>query len=296
MTQQEKTGVIVKGLGGLYYAMDDSGTIHVLRAKGAFRRQGITPTIGDRIRYSPGKGEADGWIEEILPRDNCLVRPPVANIRHLLFVLAPEPEPDLMLLDAMLVMAREQRIDPVLVVNKCELNPSLADLLREQYAHAEIPVAEVSAVTGQGLSSLQSVLREGICCFAGQSGVGKSTLVSALTGLSLESGEISPKTAHGRHTTRRAELLIKDGYRVLDTAGFSLLTLWESMDPIRLKEYYPDFAPYEGDCRFQPCYHQSEPGCAVLAAVEHGELSAARVERYHQLLDRVRQAWRNRYE
>ena len=90
--------------------------------------------------------------------------------------------------------------------------------------------------------------------------------------------------------------MVKDGFQVLDTAGFSLLELWERMEPVQLKDYYPEFAPYESMCRFQPCYHHSEPDCAVLAAVRAGELSEARVARYNLLLQKVKESWRNRYE
>ncbi len=296
MTTQMQTGIILKGVGGLYYARGKTDTVYVLRAKGAFRRQHITPIVGDQIHFTPGEGEEHGWIEEVLPRKNQLIRPPVANIGHLIFVLSPQPEPDLLLLDTMLIMAREQHIDPVIVVNKCELSPALGDQIRAEYAGAEAQVLEVSAETGYGLDALAAVLRDGICCFAGQSGVGKSSLLSAITGLALTSGEISRKIARGKNTTRHAELLVKDGYHVLDTAGFSLLELPSPMDPVTLREYYPEFAPYEGQCRFQPCYHASEPDCAVTAAVQRGDISPARVARYHLLLEKVRLAWRNRYE
>ena len=126
--------------------------------------------------------------------------------------------------------------------------------------------------------------------------VGKSTLLCAATGLKLQTGEISQKIRRGRHTTRHAELLYSGEYRVLDTPGFSLLELWEGLEPIRLKEYYPEFAPYEGQCRFSPCYHLSEPGCAVLEAARAGEVSPARLERYHLLLKKAQEAWRNRYD
>ena len=126
--------------------------------------------------------------------------------------------------------------------------------------------------------------------------MGKSTLLCAATGLKLQTGEISQKIRRGRHTTRHAELLYSGEYRVLDTPGFSLLELWEGLEPIRLKEYYPEFAPYEGRCRFSPCYHLSEPGCAVLEAARAGKVSPARLERYHLLLKKAQEAWRNRYD
>ena len=115
-------GVIVKGVGGLYYARDEQGTVHVLRAKGKFRKQRITPMVGDRICFTPGEGDEHGWVEEILPRDSELIRPPVANIRHIVLVMAPQPAPDFLLMDTLIVMAVKQGIQPAIVVNKCDLD------------------------------------------------------------------------------------------------------------------------------------------------------------------------------
>jgi len=289
-------GVIVKGVGGLYYIRDPEGEVHVLRAKGKFRKQRVTPMVGDRVRFTPGSGDEHGWVDEILPRDSELIRPPVANIRHIMLVLAPQPAPDFLLIDTLIVMAVKQGIQPVLVVNKCDLDETLFEQIQKDYAGLGAPMVKVSAVTGEGMDELRALLKSGICCFAGQSGVGKSTLLSAATGLELETGEISRKISRGRHTTRHAELLFSGDYQVLDTPGFSLLELWEGLEPIQLKEYYPEFFPYEGDCRFAPCYHLSEPGCAVLAAAREGQVSQARLERYHQLLKKAQEAWRNRYD
>ena len=289
-------GLIVKGVGGLYYAKGPDGEVHVLRAKGKFRRQRVTPLVGDRILYSPDRGEEHGWVEEILPRSNVLRRPPVANVRTLLPVLASEPAPDFLLLDMLLAMAYEQDIRPVLVVNKCDLGGGLAGEARRMYGCSGTPVLEVSAKTGQGLDALRDVMRRGICCFAGQSGVGKSTLLGAAAGLVLRTGEMSRRISRGRHTTRHAELLFREDYAVLDTPGFSLLEPWDKLEPIRLKAFYPEFAHYEGKCRFAPCYHFSEPGCAVLEAAGKGRIAKERLERYHLLLQKVQKAWRERYE
>jgi len=135
-----------------------------------------------------------------------------------------------------------------------------------------------------------------LCCLTGQSGVGKSTLLNALLGLSLETGEISQRILRGKNTTRHAELLMKDGLRVLDTAGFSLLELDAAMEPVALREYYPEFREHEGQCRFIPCYHDREPGCAVREACENGSIDLERLERYRALLTEVRKRWRERYD
>ena len=293
---QSAEGVIVKGVGGLYYARGEDGGTHVLRARGIFRRRHITPMVGDRVRFTPGQGEEHGWVEEILPRESQLVRPPVANVRYLVIVLAPAPAPDYLLIDTLIAMALRQGIRPTLVVNKCDLDGGTYEAVRSDYAGLGAPLLAVSALSGQGMDGLRSLLASGVCCLAGQSGVGKSTLLCAATGLRLQTGEISQKIHRGRHTTRHAELLFSGECRVLDTPGFSLLELWDGLEPIRLKEYYPEFAPYEGQCRFSPCYHLSEPGCAVLKAARAGEISQARLERYHLLLKKAQEAWRNRYD
>ena len=289
-------GVIVKGIGGFYYAHAADGQVYTLRARGVFRKQKITPLIGDRIAFTPGEGEEEGWIDKILPRKNELIRPPVANVSYLMIVVAPRPKPDLLLVDTLLVEARKQNIKPVLIINKADLNPVLCQQIHEEYSQTGDALFITSVKQKQGLDALELFLKKGICCFAGQSGVGKSSLVSAITGLALDTGEISVKIGRGKHTTRHAELLMKDDYQVLDTAGFSLFMQTEPENPILLKTYYPEFTAYENVCRFQPCYHLCEPDCAVLKARDEGKISAARVDRYHQLLQSAKEAWKGRYE
>ena len=291
-----RQGTLVRGFGGFYTVRDAEGQEFTLRCKKKFRRLGLSPLVGDEVLFTPGEGEEHGWLEEILPRSSQCLRPPVANVSLLLIVVAPVPEPDLLLVDRMMVRARAQGMDMLLVVNKCDLDEGLAQELQAQYAGAQVPVYAVSAESGQGLAALRERMGGRLCCLTGQSGVGKSTLLNALLGLSLETGEISRKIQRGKNTTRHAELLIKDGLRVLDTAGFSLLELDGGMEPVTLKEYYPEFAEYEGKCRFEPCYHDREPGCAVTAACGEGAIHPRRLARYRALLAEVRQAWRERYD
>ena len=291
-----KRGVLVRGFGGFYVAVDENGTEHILRCKKKFRRMHISPLVGDELLFTPGEGEEHGWVEEILPRRSECIRPPVANVSLLVVVICPSPEPDLLLVDRLLVRARLQGMKTAIVVNKCDLDDTLVEEIRRQYVGADCPVLAASAKEAHGLDELRALMQgESCCCLTGQSGVGKSTLLNALLGLELETGEISEKIQRGKNTTRHAQMLIHDGIRVLDTAGFSLLELDAKMEPDKLRECYPEFAGHEGCCRFTPCMHDREPGCSVTAAVAAGEIDPGRVERYRLLLADVRETWKQRY-
>lgn len=292
-------GIIIRGRGGLYTARDGAGREYVLRAKKKFRRQGMSPLVGDRILFTPGEiSDEHGWVEEILPRQSQCLRPPVANVTFLCVVVAPRPAPDWLLVDKLLIYARKQGIRPLLIMNKADDEGAEATFAQMQamYAGAEAEMLAVSAREKNGLQPLEVRLAGETCCFSGQSGVGKSTLLNALFGLGVETGEISEKIQRGKNTTRHAELFARGDAQVIDTPGFSLLEMDEAFDPVLLREYYPEFQPYEGKCRFAPCYHGSEPGCAVLQAAKSGLINGERLDRYHILLADCRQAWRNRYD
>ena len=290
-------GIILRGIGGFYYAMDDMGTVHTLKAQAKLRRERLKPKVGDRIELSPGEGEEYGWILGILPRRNELTRPPVANIDVICIVVAAAtPDPDLLLADRLMLNARRAGVDVQLVINKCDLDPAGAESIAAQYRGAGAEPVLVSAAKGEGLEALRTMLRGKTHALAGQSGAGKSTLINALYGLRMETGDLSRKIERGKNTTRHCELVpVEGGGMVLDTPGFSLLET-ELFDPVELKEFWPEFAEYEGQCFFQPCYHATEPRCAVREAVADGKIGAQRHERYVALLDEMRQRWRERYD
>lgn len=289
-------GRIHEGRGGLYTVVGQDGQSFVLRAKNRFRRQGITPLVGDEVMYTPGRLDEHGWLEEILPRRSLSVRPPVANITQLLVTLAPEPAPDLLLADKLLLFAFRQDIRPVLVVNKSDLDRDLAPALQSAYSGAGVPVLALSAANKVGLEALGRLMEGQVNCFAGQSGVGKSTLISALTGLMLETGEVSRRIRRGKQTTRHITLLSHEGLLVMDTPGFSLLEMPDETEPEQLRAFYPEFAPYQSGCRFEVCLHDHEPGCAVESAVKNHLVDAGRLERYRQLLSQLKEKWSKRYD
>ena len=180
----------MKGIGGFYYAMDDAGTVQTLRAQGKLRRERLKPKVGDRVELTPGDDDEHGWILQILPRRNELVRPPVANIDVIAIVVAAAtPDPDLMLTDRLMLNARRAGIDIRLVINKCDLDPEGAAAIAAQYRGAGVEPVMVSAGKGEGLEPLREILRGKVHALAGQSGAGKSTLINALYGLDMESSQ-----------------------------------------------------------------------------------------------------------
>lgn len=289
-------GEIREGRGGIYTVRDEQGQEHVLRAKKKFRRDGLSPLPGDRVLFTPGSGEEHGWLEEILPRSSLCLRPPVANITLMVIVIAPEPAPDFLLVDKLLVYASLQGIRPLIVANKSDLGREAFEQAAQTYKSLGAPILALSAETGEGLDVLQQEMQGELTGFAGQSGVGKSALISRVMQTELVSGAISDRIRRGKQTTRHTTLLYHEGMKVLDTPGFSLLELPRNLAPEQLPQHYPDFAPYEKDCRFSPCLHLAEPGCAVKAAEKRGEIDASRRARYAELMDTVKKNWRERYD
>lgn len=292
-----RRGLLIRGIGSFYTVLGEDGQDYTVRCKKKFRREKMTPLVGDQVLYSPGTGEEHGWLEEILPRKTVCLRPPVANVELLIIVIAPVPEPDMLLVDRQISRAVAQKMDVMIAVNKTDLDPALAGRIRAEYAAAGIPVTAVCALSGEGTEEIKAAMRtERICCLTGQSGAGKSTLLNTLLGLELETGDISRKISRGKNTTRHTELLIRGGMRVMDTAGFNLLEPEARLEPETLKDRYPEFREYEGKCRFRECLHDREPGCAVSQAAEEGRISPERLNRYRQLLTETREVWRERYD
>lgn len=290
-------GIIIRGRGGFYTILSPDGSECTLRCKKKFKHIHMTPMIGDRVLFIPGSKTENGWIEDILERKNSFIRPPVANVDAMINVLSPVPQPDLLLLDRMLVYAYKAGVEPLIVVNKSDIDEKTYEDVKRQYQPSGVQTMCVSAEKETGLDSLKSWMKGKICCFCGQSGVGKSSILGKLLERELETGSISEKIERGKNTTRHSELLIsKDGIRVMDTPGFSLLELEGGIEPTELQDYYPEITSAQMSCKFSPCYHQGEPGCGVEELIKRGGISRERYERYLRLLSAVKESWRNRYD
>lgn len=276
---------IIKALSGFYYVQTEDGVVEC-RARGKFRREGVSPLVGDYVRIS--RSGKTGMVDEILPRRNSFIRPAVANV-DLLVLLAscaiPQTEP--FLIDRVLAIAGEQNVPALLCVNKNDLADASA--LADIYRRAGFPVIVTSAETGEGMAELHGAISGKLSVFTGNSGVGKSSILNALCpALQLPVGEVSEKLGRGRHTTRHIELyaLGADTF-VADTPGFSSFDT-ERMDLVlkeQLQYAFSDFAPYLGRCQFQDCAHLKEPGCAVRAALEAGQIEPTRYESYRRLYE-----------
>ena len=285
-------GKIIKGIGGFYYVDTEKG-IYECRARGIFRKNKITPLVGDRVSISVVDEEnKKGVVEEIEERDTELVRPPIANVDKALIVFAiKNPSPNLSLLDRFIVLAEKENLEIVIVFTKVDLDTDgeLLGELKDIYEVSGYKVISVSNKLKLNIDKIKEELKENTVVFAGPSGVGKSSLLNEVDkNFELKTGEVSDKIKRGKHTTRHAELLkLECGGMVADTPGFSSLTL-DDIDESELKEYFIEFDKHD-DCRFgSRCIHENEPSCAVKEAVENGEISKKRYESYIQLLNEIR--------
>ena len=284
--------MIVKALGGFYYVETSEHILYECRARGLFRKQGISPCVGDRVRIEAEDAE-HGTVCEILPRKNSLVRPPLANLDRLFLVVSVcDPSPNYLVLDQFIAMSEYKDMEPVIVITKPDLQSP--DELVRIYTHAGFPVCVVNNLETGPLEEVRELLRGKVCAFAGNTGVGKSSFLNRLEpGLSLKTAAISQKLGRGRHTTRHVELYRLeelDAY-VADTPGFSAmdLTRYAVIRKEELQLCFREFAPYREQCRFTGCSHTVEKGCAVLEAVAEGKIEPGRHQSYCAMYEQAKQ-------
>lgn len=281
-------GIIVKALSGFYY-VQSGGECVVCRGRGKLRLDGVSPLVGDRVGFERA-GDGSGTVKTIESRRNYFVRPAVANIELMVIVAsAVNPVSDPFLLDRMTSLAEKHDCDVLICINKADMDPG--DALYDTYTRAGFPVLRTSAVTGEGVAALAEALQGRTAAFSGNSGVGKSSLLNAMEpSLRLLTGEVSEKLGRGRHTTRHVQLFpLSGGGYLADTPGFGSFDL-EQMESVRredLQYCFREFAPYLGRCRFNDCAHLKEPDCAVLEALQRGEIVPSRHSSYARLYEQA---------
>lgn len=291
-------GLILKGVGGFYQVESDTG-LYDCKTRGIFRKKGVSPLPGDFVDFTVTNEDLrEGWIEEIEERKNSFIRPPVANVSQMAVVIsAASPEPDFLLADKLLLSARQNDIEPMMIINKTDLADENRLLEMEAiYLPAGYTIILMNKVQMRGYDSLHEKLKSRCTVFAGQSGVGKSTILNnIMNAWVMETNTVSDKIQRGRHTTRHVQLLRLEGKGyIVDTPGFSSFSL-EGIHHEELAWMYPEYQKYRGQCRFSGCSHINEPDCAVKNAVEEGLISKTRYECYKKLYEELKENYENRY-
>ena len=282
-------GRIQKALSGFYYV--DTGTeVLTCRARGKFRKDGVSPLVGDRVEVRE-LGNGEGFVEAILPRKNAFTRPAVANIDQLVVIASGAiPKTDPFLIDRVAAIAALKGCEVIILLNKCDLDS--ADNLYQIYRAAGFQTLRVSAQTGEGLEELIPLISGKLSAFTGNSGVGKSSILNALDPeFHLQVGEVSDALGRGRHTTRHVELFrLSCGAEIVDSPGFSSFETDELNLELkhRLPDTFREFQPYLEHCRFVGCSHTKEKGCAVLEAVRRGEIQKSRHASYLRLYEELK--------
>ena len=287
-------GTIIRAVGGFYY-VESGGTVYECRARGIFRKDGITPLVGDDVEMSlvakpfmqPSASSPEmgvGAVDKILPRINFFERPPVANIGLLILVASvKKPAPSFLMLDRFALAAEKKNAELLICVNKTDLaDEGELEAFKEHYKNA-YSVIFISAKDGLGIDALKEAVKGKKAALAGPSGVGKSTITNLLLGdVISRTGEISEKLRRGKNTTRHTELFKGDGFYLFDTPGFTSFENF-GLEPAEISALFPEFEKYLGKCRFDNCRHISEPECAVREAVKSGAVSKGRYESYKEI-------------
>lgn len=291
-------GRIVKGIAGFYYVHVADLGVFECKAKGIFRKDRQKPLVGDYVLLDIlSEQDMVGNITDILPRQNALIRPQVANVDQTLLIFAlTSPVPNFLLLDKLMLQYIKQDLPIILCFNKEDLvNSEDVSAVKEMYALSGCEIIITSAETGEGIAELKKMLEGKTTTVAGPSGAGKSSIVNSLQGdVHMETGEISRKLERGKHTTRHSEIIpIGENTYIMDTPGFTSYDVID-IESSDLEGYYSEFSSYI-NCRFQPCSHTHEPDCSVKQAVESGLIPRERYENYVQLYTKLKESEKRRY-
>lgn len=287
-------GQIIKGVGGRYSVKTEDGTVLTCCARGKLRSGDLY--VGDYVNVEVfGKINA---IQEVLPRQSMLVRPYISNIDGILIVIAPLPKPDFLLIDKLIISCIQQEIDGIICINKSDLPESqkLYDKVVSEYG-SQIKIIKLNSQDNDAFNQLKELIKGKYYCLAGQSAVGKSTMINNICGREvMQVGELSEKSERGKNTTRHIQIIdLGDNTKIADTCGFSMFEI-PLFDPMQLSGYYTDFDKYRDKCKYRGCTHTVEEQCGVKTAVNNGEIPKDRYERYLQMYKDFTKRWEKRYD
>ncbi len=261
------------------YLVKSKEKTYDLRARGLLKLKRESISVGDFVEFDKDA------ITKVIERKNHFIRPNVSNVDLVVAVLSPEPKPDYYLVDKLLISAIKENVEFVIIVNKTDINDRLIDEIEQEYAKLDLKIMPVCAKTGQNVQNLKNLLSGKLSVLAGQSAVGKTSLVNTLFGLDLKTGDLSEKTLRGRHTTTRSEIFEFGDMKIIDSPGFAVIDAGVKAE--ELNEYYPEYVDLSAECKFRGCKHITEPNCKVKEKIDNGELSFNRYQRYIEIYNEL---------
>ena len=290
-------GVVIKKIADLFTVLSGN-EIYQMSARGNLKKNNQLILVGDHVEFVKEENGKDFVIVEIKQRKNQLVRPPIANIDNLLIVITREPQPDLMLVDKLIITCQDLEINPILVISKADvLDDAFVENLIKEYSKVIRNIVVLSSFSGQGKEELLRLLCNKTSSLVGQSAVGKSSIINMLGG-QTKVGELSQKTKKGKNTTRHSEInVFENGVRIADTSGFSRYSLID-IDYRQLMRKYVDFLPFSKECKYNSCVHipEDECFCAVKRAVNCGKINKNRYTRYKTMFEELKKQWERRFD
>ena len=283
-------GIIIGNISNTY-KIETTEKIYVAYARGQFKNRDIKPLVGDRVEIEVTDEEKnEAIIEEIKTRKNEIKRPKIANIDQIVFIISTKnPKPDLLMLDKQLAYSEKIKIEPIIIVNKCDLKDEYKTI-KELYTKVGYKVIVTSAKQNIGIDELKQELQNKTSVFSGNSGVGKSSIINALFNTEkTQEGEISCKNKKGKNTTTDIKLyeLEKNTY-IADTPGFSSFEISE-IESTELDKCFREFVPEIEKCEFVGCTHIKEENCGVKKAMQEGRVSTERYERYCKIYSELKE-------
>lgn len=286
-------GLITKLITRMYY-VDVEGSLYKCSTKGKLRKDSIKPLVGDKVKIElDPHTEDEAIISEVIKRKNDLKRPKIANVDNVVFVCsAKEPETNFELLDRLLLECERKNISALICINKIDLDKDavLESEFKKRFNSTPYKLVCTSLLSPESIENLRKNLSKGVNVFAGASGVGKSTLINALSpSAAMETGVISQKLLRGKHTTRHSELLyLGENVYLCDTPGFSGYES-DNIMPEEIQNFMPEIKKHSYECKFSDCIHIREPDCGVLFAIEKGLISNERYESYLSFVNEARE-------